>query len=122
MNQKLSYSSLWKVIISDLEHYSTVTRHFLDSYFTTQNHPNLFLKESIEYACNLFNLRNNFDAKDEQQYLRNTILLQNASDQKQELDSFQTLALQHNLPVIVQNYRIQILKIIQKSLMKDDEF
>lgn len=73
---KLSYSTMWKVIVNDLEQYSKITRYFLDSYFTTQSYPNIFLKESIEYACNLFHLRNNFDAKDEQQYLRNTILLQ----------------------------------------------
>lgn len=76
LEPKLSYSSLWKVITNDLEQYSTVTRHFLDSYFTSQNHPNFFLKESIEYARQIFNLRNDFDARDEHQYIRNTILLQ----------------------------------------------
>jgi len=75
LEPKLSYSSLWKAIISDLEQYSSVTRHFLDSYFISQKHPNFFLKESIEYACSLFHLRNDFAAKDEHHYIRNTILL-----------------------------------------------
>lgn len=100
LEPKLSYSSLWKAITSDLEHYSSVTRHFLDSYFISEKHPNFFLKESIEYACNLFHLRNNFDAKDEQQYVRNTILLQIGLLNK----SFEHLKLwlsNYNLPVIV---------------------
>lgn len=100
LEPKLSYSSLWKAIISDLEQYSSVNRYFLDSYFISQKHPNFFLKESIEYACNLFHLRNNFDAKDEQQYVRNTILLQIGLLNK----SFEHLKLwlsNYNLPVIV---------------------
>ena len=100
LEPKLSYSSLWKAIISDLEHYSSVTRHFLDSYFTSQNYPNFFLKESIEYACNLFHLRNNFDAKDEQQYVRNTILLQIGLLNK-SFDHLKLWLSNYNLPVIV---------------------
>ncbi|MCT7542344.1 hypothetical protein N5U20_04395 [Aliarcobacter butzleri] len=114
LESNLSYSSLWKAIISDLEHHSTVTRHFLDSYFTTQNHPNLFLKESIEYACNLFNLRNNFDVKDEQQYVRNTILLQIGLLNK----SFEHLKLwlsNYNLPVIVS----ELLDVDSKNYSKE---
>lgn len=100
LEPKLSYSSLWKAIISDLEHYSSVTRHFLDSYFTSQNYPNFFLKESIEYACNLFHLRNNFDAKDEKQYIRNTILLQIGLLNK-SFDHLKLWLSNYNLPVIV---------------------
>jgi len=100
LESKLSYSSLWKAITSDLEHYSSVTRHFLDSYFTSQNYPNSFLKESIEYACNLFHLRNNFDAKDEQQYVRNTILLQIGLLNK-SFDHLKLWLSNYNLPVIV---------------------
>lgn len=100
LEPKLSYSSLWKAIISDLEHYSSVTRHFLDSYFTSKNDPNFFLKESIEYACNLFHLRNNFDAKDEQQYIRNTILLQIGLLNK-SFDHLKLWLSNYNLPVIV---------------------
>lgn len=100
LEPKISYSLLWKPIISDLEQYSSVNRYFLDSYFTSQKYPNSFLKESIEYACNLFHLRNNFDAKDEQQYIRNTILLQIGLLNK----SFEHLKLwlsNYNLPIIV---------------------
>jgi len=100
LEPKLSYSSLWKAITSDLEQYSSVTRHFLDSYFISQKHPNFFLKESIEYACSLFHLRNNFDAKDEHQYIRNTILLQIGLLN----NSFEHLKLwlsNFNLPVII---------------------
>jgi len=100
LEPKLSYSSLWKAITSDLEHYSSVTRHFLDSYFTSQNYPNFFLKESIEYACNLFHLRNNFDAKDEHQYVRNTILLQIGLLNK-SFDHLKLWLSNYNLPVIV---------------------
>jgi len=76
LKPKLNYSSLWKAIVNDLERYSRITRHFLDLYFTSQNNPNLFLKESIELACKIFKLRNDFDNRDEHQYIRNTILLQ----------------------------------------------
>lgn len=100
LEPKLSYSSLWKEIISDLEQYTKVSSYFLDSYFTSQNHPNFFLKESIEYACKLFHLRNNFDAKDEQQYIRNTILLQ-IGLLNNNLDHLKLWLSNYNLPVIV---------------------
>jgi hypothetical protein len=100
LEPKFSYSSLWKVITTDLEHYSSVTRYFLDSYFISQKHPNFFLKESIEYACDLFNLRNNFYAKDEQQYVRNTILLQIGLLNK-SFDHLKLWLSNYNLPVIV---------------------
>jgi len=100
LNLKLSYSSLWNVIISDLEYNSSVTRYFLDTYFTTQNHPKIFFKESIEYACNLFNLRNSFDAKDEQHYLRNTILLQTGL-LNNSLVHLKLWLSNYNLPVII---------------------
>lgn len=114
LEPKLSYSSLWKAITNDLEKYSTVTRHFLDSYFTSQNYPNFFLKESIEYACNLFHLRNNFDAKDEQQYVRNTILLQIGLLN----NSFEHLKLwlsNYNLPVTVS----ELLDVDSQNYSKD---
>jgi len=114
LEPKLSYSSLWKAITNDLEKYSTVTRHFLDSYFTSQNYPNFFLKESIEYACNLFHLRNNFDAKDEQQYVRNTILLQIGLLN----NSFEHLKLwlsNYNLPVTV----LELLEVDSQNYSKD---
>lgn len=100
LEPKLSYSSLWKAITSDLEQYSSVTRHFLDSYFISQKHPNFFLKESIENACSLFHLRNNFDAKDEQQYVRNTILLQIGLLNK-SFDHLKLWLSNYNLPVII---------------------
>jgi len=100
LESKISYSSIWKAITKDLEQYSTVTRYFLDSYFTNKNYPNFFLKESIELACKMFNLRNDFDNRDEHQYLRNTILLQIGLVN----NSFEYLKLwlsNYNLPVIV---------------------
>ena len=100
LEPKMSYSSLWKAITNDLEQYSTVERHFLDSYFTSQKYPNFFLKESIEYACNLFHLRNNFNAKDEQQYVRNTILLQ-IGLLNNSFDHLKLWLSNYNLPVIV---------------------
>lgn len=100
IESKLSYSSIWKVITHDLEQYSKVTTYFLESYFNSQNYPNYFLKEAIEYACNTFNLRNNFDAKDEQQYIRNTILLQIGLLNK-SFDHLKLWLSNINLPVIV---------------------
>jgi len=97
---ELSYSSLWGPIVEEIEKYSKVTRHFLSSYFTNQNYPNFFLKESIEYACSLFHFRNNFDAKDEQQYIRNTILLQIGLLNK-SLDHLKLWLSNYNLPVTV---------------------
>lgn len=76
LKHKLSYSSLWNIIIEDLEKYARTTTFFLDTYFTSRKNPNDFLKESIELATKEFNLRNDFENRDEHQYLRNTILLQ----------------------------------------------
>ncbi|SFP17856.1 hypothetical protein [Hydrogenimonas thermophila] len=76
LKHKLSYSSLWNIIIEDLEKYARTTTFFLDTYFISRKNPNNFLKESIELATKEFNLRNDFENRDEHQYLRNTILLQ----------------------------------------------
>lgn len=114
LEPKLSYSSLWKAIISDLEQYSSVTRHFLDSYFTSQNYPNFFLKESIEYACNLFHIRNDLEAKEDHQIWRNTILLQVGLLNK----SFEHLKLwlsNYNLPVIV----LELLDVDSENYSKE---
>lgn len=100
LEPKLSYSSLWKAIISDLEHYSTVTRYFLDSYFTSKLDPNHYLKESIELSYQLFNLRNDFNLMDEHQYLRNTILLQ-IGLLNNSFDHLKLWLSNYNLPIIV---------------------
>jgi len=100
LESKLRYSSIWETITQDLKQYSTVTTFFLDSYFTGQNNPNSFLKEAIGYACNTFFLRNNFDAKDEQQYVRNTILLQ-IGLLNNSFDYLKLWLSNYNLPVII---------------------
>lgn len=76
LESKINYSSLWKTIVSDIKINSKVNDFFLDKYFNSNGYPNFYLKESIGLACNIFNLRNDFEFKDEHQYLRNTILLQ----------------------------------------------
>ena len=100
LESKLSYTSIWREIINDLEQYTKVTNHFLDSYFTNKNYPNHFLKESIEYACKLFHFRNSFDEKDVQHYFRNTILLQIGLLNK-SFDHLKLWLSNYNLPVIV---------------------
>jgi len=100
LESNISYSSIWKVITKDLEQYSTVTRYFLDTYFTSQNHPNCFLKESIEFACSAFNLRNDFKNRDEHQYIRNTILLQIGLLNK-SLDNLKLWLSDYNLPIVI---------------------
>lgn len=100
LEPKLSYTSIWKEIINDLEKYSKVTNHFLDSYFVNKNYPNHFLKESIEYACKLFHLRNSFDEKDVQHYFRNTILLQ-IGLLNNSLGLLKLWISNYNLPVII---------------------
>lgn len=76
LQSKLSYSSLWKAIFSDIEESSKINSNLLDRYFDVKHYPTLYLKEAIKYACKLFNLRNNFDCEDEHHYFRNTVLLQ----------------------------------------------
>ena len=100
LESNISYSSIWKVITKDLEQYSTVTRYFLDSYFTSQNNPNFFLKESIEFTCNAFNLRNDFENRDEHQYIRNTVLLQIGLVNK-SLDNLKLWLSNYNLPIVI---------------------
>lgn len=100
VKSKISYSVIWKEIIKELQQYSKITTHFLDSYFTSNNYPNYFLKESIEYACKIFNLRNDFDSRDEHQYLRNTVLLQIGLLNK-SLDNLKLWLSNYNLPIVV---------------------
>lgn len=97
---ELDYSMLWRKIVKDLERYSTVTKHFHNSYFTSQNQPNSFLKESLKFACTLFRFRNNYENKDEQQYIRNTILLQ-IGLLNNSLDHLKLWLSNYSLPVIV---------------------
>ncbi len=100
LEPQLSYSSIWKIITDDLSKYSTITTFFLDSYFIGGKNPNFFLKEAIEYACHVFHLRNNFDSKDEQQYIRNTILLQ-IGLLNNSLHHLKLWLSNYNLPVII---------------------
>ena len=100
LESKLSYTSIWREIINDLEQYTKVANHFLDSYFTNKNYPNHFLKESIEYACKLFHFRNSFDEKDVQHYFLNTILLQ-IGLLNNNLDHLKLWLSNYNLPIIV---------------------
>jgi hypothetical protein len=76
IRNKLTYDSIWVNIFNDLKENSKLNSFFVDSYFTSKHYPTHSLKEAIEYACNLFHLRNDFTYKDEHQYIRNTILLQ----------------------------------------------
>ena len=100
LEQKISYSTLWKIIIKDLEHYSIFTEHFLNSYFINYKYPNFYLKEAIELACKEFNLRNDFENRDEHQYLRNTILLQIGLLNK-SLDNLKLWLSNYNLPIVI---------------------
>jgi hypothetical protein len=100
LEKSVSYSLLWKVITSNLEQYTKVSSHFYNSYFTSQNQPNYFLKEALKYACILFNLRNELEEKDEHQVFRNTILLQIGLLNK-SLGHLKLWLSNYNLPVIV---------------------
>ncbi|MDD4950713.1 hypothetical protein [Sulfuricurvum sp.] len=68
--------AIWKPIIDDLGKYSAITTFFKDNYFNANDYPNQYLKDTINIACKIFNLRNDFINRDDHQYLRNTILLQ----------------------------------------------
>ncbi|MDD2267064.1 hypothetical protein [Sulfuricurvum sp.] len=68
--------AIWKPIIDELDKYASINTFFKDNYFLASDYPNLALKDAILIACKTFNLRNDFDNKDDHQYLRNTILLQ----------------------------------------------
>jgi hypothetical protein len=114
LGSKLSFSSLWKIIINDLENHSLFTEYFLNTYFIHKNHPNFFLKQSIEYACNLFHLRNNYDSKDKHQYIRNTILLQIGLVNK-SLNNLKLWLSNYNLPIIIS----ELLDMDSKNYSKE---
>jgi len=95
---KISYDSIWKVIINDLQTYSK-SISFIKNYFNRE-YPNNNLKESIELACKKINLRNDFFNRKEHQYLRNTILLQVGLLDK-SLKNIRLWLSNYNLPVIL---------------------
>jgi len=114
LESKISYSSLWKAITNDLEKYSQITTFFIDTYFTSRKNPNTFLKESIELACKVFNLRNDFNNRDEHQYIRNTILLQIGLVNK----SFNNIKLwlsNYNLPIVI----LELLDVDSQNYSKE---
>jgi len=75
LRKKFTYGSMWPIISTDLEKYEKINTYFKDNYLFN-NHPNPFLTKCIDKACQRFQLRNAFDHRDDEQYIRNTILLQ----------------------------------------------
>ena len=75
LHNKLTYSSIWPVIIENLRMYSKINTFFIDHYIQA-GHANPFLIDCIGMACERFNLRNSYDNAKDEHYIRNTILLQ----------------------------------------------
>jgi hypothetical protein len=113
LKSQLSYHSLWKKILTNLLEYSKITTFFLDTYFTN-GYPNNYLKESIELACKIYNLRNDFNHKDEHQYIRNTLLLQ-IGLLKNSLDRLKLWLSNYNLSVVIK----ELLDIDSENYSED---
>ncbi len=101
LKKEISYSSIWKIIINHLKSYGTLSENFINNFFIGEKYPKSQLIESIEYACKIFHLRDNFDGRDdEQHYIRNTILLQIGLVNK-SLNNLKLWLSNYNLPVVV---------------------
>lgn len=99
--KEISYSSVWQTIISHFKNYGSLTETFINNFFRGDKYPKPQLVESIEYACKVFHLRDNFDGRDdEQHYIRNTILLQIGLVDK-SLNNLKLWLSNYNLPVVV---------------------
>ncbi len=99
--KELSYSSLWKRVVNHLQKYNELSKSIVDYFFIREQYPKANLVEAIEYACIVFNLRNNFDGRDdEQHYIRNTILLQIGLVNR-SLNNLKLWLSNYNLPVVV---------------------
>ncbi len=75
LRSKLSYGKMWPIIAEDLSKYERQTTFFKDNYLHN-DHANTFLISCIENACERFQLRNAFENRENEHYIRNTILLQ----------------------------------------------
>jgi hypothetical protein len=74
---RVAWSSLWPAIYKSLEDESALENSLVEEFFIkSSKYPNKNLIECIGQACKEFDLRNAFSHKEEQQYLRNTVLLQ----------------------------------------------
>jgi len=101
LKKELGYSSVWQTIINHFKSCGNLTEAFIDNFFQAKKYPKAQLVESIEYACKVFHLRDNFDGRgDEQHYIRNTILLQIGLVDK-SLNNLKLWLSNYNLPVIV---------------------
>jgi len=99
--KELSYSSLWKRVVNHLQKYNELSKSIVDYFFIREQYPKANLVEAIEYACIVFNLRNNFDGRDdEQHYIRNTILLQIGLVNR-SLNNLKLWLSNYNLPIVV---------------------
>ncbi len=75
LRSDFTYSSMWPIVSEGLMRYERLTTFFKDKYLHN-GHPNSFLVNCMGKACKRFELRNAFDHQDDEQYIRNTILLQ----------------------------------------------
>ncbi|MDQ7060923.1 MAG: hypothetical protein Q9M43_07180 [Sulfurimonas sp.] len=75
LRTKFTYGTTWPIVSEDLMKYEKLTTFFKDKYFINK-HPNPFLVICISKACERFSLRNVFNHKADEHYIRNTILLQ----------------------------------------------
>jgi len=99
--KEISYSSVWQTIINHFKNYGSLTETFINNFFRGDKYPKTQLVESIEYACKVFHLRDNFGGRDnEQHYIRNTILLQIGLVDK-SLNNLKLWLSNYNLPVVV---------------------
>ena len=76
IKEEISYSSIWSIIVNKLKDYNILSEKLIDNFFIGARYPNQDLIEAIEYACELFHLRNDFKNRGEHHYIRNSILLQ----------------------------------------------
>jgi len=99
LKDKITYSQIWSHIVNGIKE-STTSSYFLDNFFIGEKNPHAILIESLEYACKIFNLRNDFSSKGEHHYIRNTILLQIGLINN-SLDNLKLLLSNYNLPIVI---------------------